>query len=47
MESAEMASNKDAIIVRYQKTLCVCGYHIYKAIWEAATCEILAHVAEL
>ena len=34
MERAEIAKNNKAI-VRYQKVLCLHGYHVYKEIWEA------------
>ena len=33
-----MAVNDEAI-ERYQKALCVCGYHAYEEMWEAATDE--------
>ena len=41
-----MVANDNAIVVRYQKALCLRGYHMYKEIWEAATCETLVCVAE-
>ena len=38
-----MAVNDEAI-VRYQKALCVCGYHVYKETREAATGKTLVCV---
>ena len=45
MGRAEIAT-KDKVIVRYQKAICVRGYHVYKAVWEATTGKTLVLVAE-
>ena len=40
-----MATNDEAL-VRYQKALCVFGYHVYKARWEVATGKTFVCMAE-
>ena len=37
---------KDEAIMRYQKALCVCGYHVYKERGEIATGETLVCMVE-
>ena len=45
MERAKLATNDEAII-RYQKALCVHGYHVCKEIWEAVIGEFLVCMTE-
>ena len=34
------------VVTKYQKALCICGYHVHKDIWEAAVGETVMSMLE-